>query len=153
MTYLIFLSLLAATQIITFPGSKPSLSPDKRFVVSCSTNKALVLDGASGSQTLISCIERSADILWSPDSEFISVTDNDGSAESITFLVSTGAPDKKIKVNPPKQIRSELKRIKADHVYITGVRWVSKDQLLVGVYAYGGTPSSIIKKTFIFKPR
>lgn len=147
---LVLTSLLAATRITSFPGSWPSRSPDNRYVVSCSAKKSLVLDGACGNHTLIPHIERSANILWSPGSEFLAITDNDGSAESITFLVSMGAPDKKIEVNPPERIREELQRIKADHVYVTGVRWLSRDRLLVGVYAYGITPGPKIKKTFVF---
>lgn len=151
MTALLLTALLAFGQIATYPGGKPKKSPNGQFVVSCTPQKALVMKGASGQCTLVPYIERSVDILWSPTSEFIAVTDNAGSAESVTFVISTSLPSRRHEVNPPPAVQRELDRIQANHVYITGLRWLSNKQLLVGIYAFGNTPGPIIKKTFEFQ--
>lgn len=135
---------------ITFPGAKlETPSPMSKYSVRYNTIDAegpygphglFLVDSATGESKLVLGFERSADVLWSPDGQFLAVTNWFGSNVSEVFVFQLTSLEK-------VEIRSVLKKaigifpweraIENLSEYFEALSWETSSTLKVRVNGHG----------------
>jgi hypothetical protein len=124
-------------------------SPDGRYTIRNSdsltedpAHTLTLVDASTGSAIKICQYPRHVDVLWSPVSSAFVVNDYEGSDSTRPLLYSLPWTGKKADLL--EELTDFLRRrhqenlvLKNDHVYLTVRRWISPQELLCQLEAYG----------------
>ncbi len=156
MTNALLALLLMSSQVVPFPGSAPSVSPDKRYRVTWSPPEAqsrghrLVLTNAvGGTRNTILEFTRHAEVSWSPRGRYLAVTNFSGSNQSEVLVFEPASSLTGQLVRLPERFTT---RVSAHgHVYLRAVQWFSSRELLVSVRAHDNPAIHPFEGAFIFR--
>jgi hypothetical protein len=149
-----FLSLAIASgvsaQNVSFPGARSEAkSPDGLYIIrnsdSMTENPAHTLtlvESKGGSVVKVYQYRRSADVLWSPDSDAFVINDYEGSDSTRPVLYKVPWTGTKTgileELTAFLRSRHEEKLVfNNDHIYLTVQRWINRHELLCRLEAYG----------------
>lgn len=153
---LLFLSLIPtaffAQTARKFPGTKSELaSPDKRWVLQDidrdqEPNHSIFLkDTTTGKTRKICDYERSASVVWSPDSRHFALNDYAGSNFSETSVLSVDETVPKIDVqdeilDQDERLRERITLVGLGHDYFGVVRWLDAHRVVVHHWGHNDEP-------------
>ena len=143
---LICFSVLHAYQKQKFPSEKDTLySSDRKYAiinVDAANNekqhKIILKEISSGKEWKIIEYSRHVEVVWSPNSKAIAITDFSGSNHSNTYIFIVGDNLTKINLEEELSKLNHLKKhlVRNDHVYIKARKWV-RDEMEISVEVYG----------------
>ena len=128
---------------LKLPGS-PIESPDRKWqidsqepAVGDDSHRLVLIDKSNGSTTILDRFPRHAEVLWSPDSERVAITDYYGSDQSdCRAMRRSGADSTSIR----KAIRGTrfANLVEGNHhAYVGCRRWITPSTLEFEISAYG----------------
>lgn len=152
-TGLMLMPLLANSAGASFPGAMISWSPDKRWQASSvpptsdEGHRLNLKSSIDGSTREVLKFPRQIDLLWSPDSQTMAVTDYVGSDSSDCLIVDVVT----LRMQSIAQaIQSSVLEPAIEgnhHSYVKCLKWLSKSIVEIRVQAYGDrNPQGVMKR-------
>ena len=142
---LVLLSTLTHAQVTSavFPGSRTHLlSPDKHFeLINVDNDKepyhsVSLKDRKTGERRRVYQYERSAAVLWAPDSKHFAVNDHAGSDFTNTYIIAIDQDAPRVDVQ--EQIRQLVDDLGGgDHEYYGVSRWLDSRTVVVRHWGHG----------------
>jgi len=140
------MTVIGGDQPVRFQGAIQSLpSPNRRLAVinvdpdhGDDMHSLVLIDTATGRRRLLHRYPRWVAVLWSPDSQWVAVTDYSGSDES-TVLVYASATLKMIDLRKYFERHSKVIRtlLMNHHSYVVGTRFTDSSGIRVNINGYG----------------
>jgi hypothetical protein len=129
---------------VNFPSEQPCVSPDSFWKIHCVTEKQgagylhkiiLTRRGAT-KENSIWAASRSCDVLWSPSSQALAITDWSGSSTAEIYLVeaSESASVVPLPVNAVEKIVSKVEL--GGHCYYEALKWNSAHNLSIRIFGH-----------------
>ena len=124
-----------------FPSAGSSVSPDGKWKIVCKsptddvnqTGHLLLLKRDHGGTLKFRQFDRSCDVLWSPDSSRIALTDWWASDRADVFVCSVGRPasNRSLAKQFPKHLMPEDEL--SGHCYFEAHKWLDRHRLVIKV--------------------
>ena len=133
--------------LVKFPGEKSEIvSPDKKYVLYNVDLEYVephhflfLVDTKNRNHEKLYEYGRYVDVLWSTDGDGLIINDFGGSDYSNTIIFLFGDTKKRIDIKD--ELRQRMKDNKSifgnHHVYIEGVKWLSKNRIKIKISGYG----------------
>jgi len=150
--------LAAALALAAFPAERTSVSPDHRYRVTWIAppdaggfHRLTLTDLRTKATAPLFSFMRHVELVWSPSSGDLALTDCRGSNESVVYVIKSSAPAVATPVSLPANVAASV--APHGHVYVRAVRWASSSELTVSVTAYDNPAVPTVEATFRYPVR